>query len=101
MDYRSNEGLIKYYHLRDDRNPESGSIGLITQIDDKFDIGKIKEALEVHFDTEISNVNIERLSVYNDNLIISFKMLGEEEFFISGEQTWLIFKNGRDSTINN
>ena len=76
----------KYFQLRE-RSDTVNSIGVISSISDKFDIDNIQDALESHFDDQVSSIRIEG---WDDDIIISFNLESRDEReYVDGEQTWM------------
>lgn len=79
---------VKYYQLTE-RAQSCDSIGVIKQDGDDYPIHKIKEALEAHFDEEVTDIEVEYFNS-TGNIEVSFECNGFRET-VDGTQTWLYF----------
>lgn len=83
--------MEKYFQLRE-RASENASIGTVKSINGKFDVEKIKEALQSHFDDEVSDIKVKEVYCYGSHYEASFYLKDREETeTIDLEQTWLFF----------
>lgn len=79
---------VKYYQLTE-RADSYSSIGVIKQVGDDYPLHTIREALEAHFDEEVTNIEVEYFNS-TGNIEVSFDYNGSRET-VDGEQTWLYF----------
>lgn len=79
---------VKYYQLTE-RAENYTSIGVIKQDGDGYPLHKIKEALQAHFDEEVTNIEVEYFNS-TGNIEVSFDCNGFRDT-VDGELTWLYF----------
>ena len=83
--------MEKYFQLRE-RASDNASIGTVKSINGKFDLEKIKVALQSHFDDEVSDIKIADFNEYsNDNTLSFYLHDRDERETVDLEQTWLFF----------
>ena len=82
--------MIKHYNLEESGVSDFATIGVIAITDGKADILKVKQALEAHFDAEITEVEVYEESIGEIKVGFTIDRMGElcRETAI-GHQTWL------------
>lgn len=81
---------VRHYNLVETGVDGNFNIGVIAITDGKTDISKVKEALESHFDAEITGVEVkeEVLGEIEVNFTID-RFDGLKRETVTGYQTWL------------
>lgn len=78
----------KYYQLRE-RAEDVVSIGIIKSVGGIFDLEQIKNALEAHFNEDVSNIEVENYD-WDGSITITFNLESrDEKETADGEETWL------------
>lgn len=81
---------VKHYNLAESEVSDFATIGVIAITDDKADISKVKEALESHFDAEITDVEVNEVVLGEIEVNFTIDRFDElERETVTGYQTWL------------
>lgn len=87
---QNKKDMTKHYSLTESEISDFYNIGVIAITDGKADIPKVKEALESHFDAEITDVEVHEVVMGEIEVNFTIDQFGElKRETVTGYQTWL------------